>query len=337
MHYGIRCFAGANTAQGFYSCFDSIFTSRKRTFYIKGAPGVGKSGLMKRIAQRQASFGHEISYFHCSSDPDSLDGIIDETLNAAMLDATAPHSYDPLYPGASGTILSLGDSLNETALEGDIKEIASVSKEISDAFQSAAKYLSASLFIRKNAGGETDVLRARKYAEEIASAFENHFFLSRPRRFFLSAHTAKGLIDFSDQFSNVTAIEIETPFGESADLLLRIVLEKACMNGVECTVFLDPIDPEILSALYIPEASMFLTGSSQLHAKHRITGIFENGKDTAEDRELFDLLVQKTHASLEKAKKLHDDLERYYTPRMDFSRLVETEARVLKTLDHMNA
>ena len=103
----MHCFhflAGGNTAQGFYSCFDAILprAQQKRMYYLKGGPGVGKSTLMKRFAKAAEEKGIEAEYFHCSSDPDSLDGIIDETLSCAIIDATAPHAYDPPLPGAAG-------------------------------------------------------------------------------------------------------------------------------------------------------------------------------------------------------------------------------------------
>ena len=52
----LHLFAGGNTSQGFYSCFEDILPKerRKRMFYLKGGPGVGKSTLMRRAAQAAA-------------------------------------------------------------------------------------------------------------------------------------------------------------------------------------------------------------------------------------------------------------------------------------------
>ena len=48
----LHFFAGGNTAQGFFPCFEDILPEdrRKRVFYLKGGPGVGKSTLMRRVA-----------------------------------------------------------------------------------------------------------------------------------------------------------------------------------------------------------------------------------------------------------------------------------------------
>ena len=116
--HSIHFFAGANTAHGFYSCFDHILPARerKRMYFIKGGPGVGKSTLMRRVAQTAEEKGLDVLYYHCSSDPDSLDGICLPARGMGMMDGTAPHVYDPAVPGARDTLLSLGNHLDEAAL-----------------------------------------------------------------------------------------------------------------------------------------------------------------------------------------------------------------------------
>ena len=110
----LHLFAGGNTGIGFYSCFEDILPKgqRKRMFYIKGGPGVGKSTLMRRVAQAAAQAGQPVEYYHCSSDPDSLDGIALPGLGWAMMDGTSPHVYDPVTPGARDTLIPLGDCLD---------------------------------------------------------------------------------------------------------------------------------------------------------------------------------------------------------------------------------
>ena len=124
----IHYFAGGNTAQGFHSCFEDLLPApeRKRMFYLKGGPGVGKSTLMKRFASAAEEKGVRTEYFHCSSDPDSLDGAAFPELGIGIMDATAPHSYDPVVPGARDTLIALGDFLDEEALKPYLHEIAGV-------------------------------------------------------------------------------------------------------------------------------------------------------------------------------------------------------------------
>ncbi len=95
-------FPGGNTSVGFYSYYDYILPQdrAKRIFVIKGGPGVGKSTFMKQIGNELVEKGYDAEFMHCSSDPDSLDGIVIPALEVAFIDGTAPHVVDPKNPGA---------------------------------------------------------------------------------------------------------------------------------------------------------------------------------------------------------------------------------------------
>lgn len=86
-------FPGGNTSKGFYSFYHYIISqdTARRKICIKGGPGTGKSTLMKSIGTFFNDKGYDIEYHHCSSDNNSLDGIVIKQLNIALLDGTAPH------------------------------------------------------------------------------------------------------------------------------------------------------------------------------------------------------------------------------------------------------
>ena len=71
-------FPGGNTSDGFFSYYQSILSKENlnKIYTIKGGPGVGKSTFMRDIARHFEKNGESIEYYHCSSDPDSLDGVL---------------------------------------------------------------------------------------------------------------------------------------------------------------------------------------------------------------------------------------------------------------------
>lgn len=89
-------FAAANTSAGFVSFFDALFDPKqlKKIYILKGGPGVGKSTLMKNAALAAQKNGFHPIFYHCSSDPKSLDGLLIPETGKAVLDGTAPHTVE---------------------------------------------------------------------------------------------------------------------------------------------------------------------------------------------------------------------------------------------------
>ena len=53
---------------------------------------------------------------HCSSDSDSLDGVIFPTLKIGIVDGTEPHVIEPKAPGAIEEYVNLGDAWDSLQL-----------------------------------------------------------------------------------------------------------------------------------------------------------------------------------------------------------------------------
>lgn len=108
--YLVDFFLGANTPQGFVSRFDQLADPAEgwRKFIIKGGPGTGKSGMMKRLAAELSSRTNRLELIHCSSDVGSLDAVIAADLKASIADGTAPHGVGAIAPTPWGVRLRAG-------------------------------------------------------------------------------------------------------------------------------------------------------------------------------------------------------------------------------------
>ncbi len=335
MKKGIECFAGANTSCGFVSGFDGIFTYSKKTFFIKGAPGTGKSSLMKRIMERQKSMGHAVSAFHCSSDPDSLDGVIDETISGAIIDATAPHTYDPPYPGATGAILGMGDFLDERALYENRKEIQKINLEMKKAFHAACQYLKSAGDIECANEEKENVRLAEELSGEILKDIPRKAGYGAQRTFFLDAYAHKGKVSYLHTFDRAEIISVPSQFPSRIDVLLRLIAQKARAMGQDVILFPSPVRPDKISHAYLTDVPLLITsekveGAGKIYDAYPETAPYRPG-----DKALFDALTEKASAAMAQAKRLHDELEEVYIPRMDFSRLIECESRVIRAFDDL--
>ena len=126
-------FVCANTAEGFYSMQNEIFDS-DYVYIIKGGPGTGKSSFMKKAAEKMRLAGYDTELIHCSSDPDSLDGVYSPSLSLTLFDGTPPHMAEPPYPGAAGGLINIGECWNADILEKNVEKI----KELN--LKGAARY-----------------------------------------------------------------------------------------------------------------------------------------------------------------------------------------------------
>ena len=143
MHNEKRYFASANTDRGFVSYFDEVFSKLDYVYIIKGGSGTGKSSFIRKLADRAELEKMGVEYFYCSSDPLSLDGIIIEDMNIAVIDGTHPHTYDPRMPGIKDRIINLGDNWNKGILNSRRDEIITLTNKKRDAFNNVYNYLSA--------------------------------------------------------------------------------------------------------------------------------------------------------------------------------------------------
>lgn len=326
--HSIHYFAGGNTARGFFSCFENILprAQQKRMYYIKGGPGVGKSTLMKRFAQAAGEKGLEVEYFHCSSDPDSLDGVSIPSLGVGMMDATAPHSYDPAIPGARDTLISLGDFLDEKALAPHAGEIAEVQRQISARFARCYRYLAASeqVFCAAPPAAENPV-KLREICAELVKAMPLRGGNGSVRRLFASAFTPKGRLNLTDFGLFERRVMVDVPFGAHAAGLLRHLSAGAQERGLDVIELLDPLIPERIAHVLIPAHGLaFCTGRRMPEDGGTwIDTLFDssapNDREQSFDQNACELLWQRALEQLSAAKSLHDELERFYVKNMDFA------------------
>jgi len=344
MHH-FHFLAGGNTAQGFTSCFDSILPKeqQKRMYYIKGGPGVGKSTLMKRFAKAAEEKGMEVEYFHCSSDPDSLDGVSLPALGVGMMDGTAPHVYDPVIPGARDTLLSLGDFLDEKALIPHAREIDAVQKQISARFARCYRYLAASEQVLRAAPlAVENASKARKLADEWIQKLPLRGGMGTVRRLFASAFTPKGQVTVTDFTPLERRVTIDCPFGAHATGLMQRITEGAVHRGLHVIQLLDPLSPGEIAHVIIPAHGLsFCTGvktkensGEWVEADALFDRTGEPEREQSFDRNACELLWQRATEQLAAAKSLHDELERFYVQNMDFEKwqkvlewIVEREIR----------
>lgn len=133
-----KYFASANGTEGFVNYFPRVFGGCRRLYVVLGGPGTGKSRFLREVASR----GREVEAYYCSSDADSLDGVlIDGWLG--LVDGTAPHIWNPKRVGAFEQIVNLGAFWDARLLSASRGEIEALSARKAACYDEAYAFLAA--------------------------------------------------------------------------------------------------------------------------------------------------------------------------------------------------
>ncbi|WP_294377284.1 ATPase [uncultured Clostridium sp.] len=349
-------FPGGNTTKGFYSFYKYILSQdkAKRIICLKGGPGTGKSSFMKKIGTHFKSLGYALEYHHCSSDNNSLDGIVIKDLNVGVIDSTAPHMIDPITPGAVDEILNLGIALNTEYLEKNKKAILSICSEISENFNRAYKYMESAEGIHKDwTLLNNKAVENIKYIDleeemkdKIFKGYKGNY--GNERHLFSSAFTPDGIVTFNKDLAK----ECEKLYvlqggpGLKKSIILKDIGLEAQKRGYNVEYFHDPFIPERIENIIISEIStgIFTTNEisrvhySDIQCKYNMNEICFNDileKNASEidfDKSYFDILNNKAISCISKSHTLHDELETYYIDAMNFDIVDELYEETLKKL-----
>ena len=340
----IQYFLGANSPSGFYSLYSELIQPEQaRAVYIlKGGPGCGKSTLMRQVGRRMEEAGIPGEFILCSGDPDSLDALVLPQLGVALVDGTAPHVVEPKYPGAVERYVNLGDCYDTRALAPLRDSIRQAMSGYKGCYQRAYRCLGASAEIYEDM---RTALLSDALTEKLAKRARG--ILSRELRRkkgaasgqvkqrFLGAVTHKGpLCLFGTADAQCARVyELADSYGLAHELLLHL-LAGAVAGGYDVVACPDPMAPDRLAHLLVPEQGLaFLSSSSQL--PYPGTPFRRIRLDAAADqtllrrtrprlhfaRKVSRALLEEGVDSLAQAKAIHDDLEAIYNPHVDFDRV----------------
>lgn len=343
-------FPGGNTSNGFTNYFNGIFPDweeTKRLYILKGGPGVGKNTFMKRLGSFAEEKGYELEFFHCASDSNSLDAVRIPKLNITMLDGTAPHIVDPVYPGAVDEILNLGVYLDANALESKRMDIIRYNTQNSFSYQRTFSYLKAAGALEHftynvykksiNFGKLQSHVRELILPNQKSSADGVCHF----RTLFYSAITPLGEIDFSPNSpSGETVIYLEGAKGIAA-CYLKLALQYAADDGYHGEIFYSALLPDEPEHLNIAELNLCITTTKPvgIHVKTISLSDFADVSFIETQKSFLDfqeaqkaVLIDNAVTSLKVSKEIHDEIELIYSKCIDFSKVTAYCDEALDTI-----
>lgn len=319
-------FASANTGLQFYNLFSNINDDSKKgmLYIIKGGPGTGKSTLMKKLGEYFYNKGEEIEYFHCSSDPSSLDGVRLKNHNIAIVDGTAPHVTEATLPSIKEKIINVGENICESVGEHENKIRECIAKKAIhykiaySLIEAAAKLYECNWEIYKSLSLHDEVVKkaASVFQTLNATKVEGE---GKIRKLFLTAIAGDGEVNYekNNNYKNIIEIEHNDFVATKA---LEIVNTSLIQNGFNTTCFCNVLVPSNLESIYIDQLDIFIkTSKIQLPTENK--EFDELVKANIKQIEILKKMVAKV---LSLAKKQHLQIEKFYIAAMDFEAIDQT-------------
>lgn len=332
-------FAGNNTSEGFFSYFNHLLKPEdaEHIYILKGGPGVGKNRFMKRFAENMVEKGYSAEYIHCSSDNISLDGILIPELKILFVDGTAPHTIDPVIPGAVDEIINLGAFLNDQLLKKHKPAIIQINKAKSNIYKSAYRYLHAAGIIYDEVCSICDsyvnVDKFNEMCEKSVAKLFNGSYGKRTgnvRKLFTESFTANGYISHTELFfeENEVWAVVGKDTNYSSEFLDKI-LNEAIKRSFDVEGYYRPLSPKKLQHIYLPEKKLIIVTAEQnisekydevfdIHSIMDSESIKTRISEIEKNLHLYDMLIKSALEKLSETKKMHDLLEAFYVNCMDF-------------------
>ena len=337
-------FLGSSGKNGFFSCFNQLTPKidGQYTYIIKGGPGTGKSSMMRKIADEMEKRDIACEKIFCSSDPESLDGVIFPSLRVSICDGTSPHTLDPVYPGASGEIVNLGECWNKDMLFENRKKIIELTDKNKECHRRSRRFIESAFSVFgdgiKICRDSLDEERLMRYATRLANRHfkkpDGRIGLQKVR--LLDAITPKGYIFLSDTAKSLcdTVIIFEDDFSVASELIIERIRSYALASGYSVIASPSLYNEKNYRHIIIKELSVgFFTAdklcslnieptktvslrrfySSGSFASHKARLLFS--KKAAKE------LLYEAVCALKLAKDIHDELEDCYIGAMDYDKI----------------
>lgn len=337
MSHQVQYFLGANSSEGFCSFYDTLFRDPRvsRVWIIKGGAGNGKSTFMRAMGQTAAEQGAETESILCSSDPDSLDGVVIPAIGLAIVDGTAPHVVEPVICGLGSRYIDFSGCYRK-GMEAAREEIDKARTANQACYPKAYACLRAAAVLQRQmeqvALNSTDLEKIDSLADGIlATELPDRGKQGNSVRWFISGITPKG---FQYRLESINALckklyAFSDSFGLSHRLLARLYTE-AMRRGYFCITGHSPLMPTRIEQLLIPELEVGFLRTAQSMTYHGPTYCQVELDALAEldegDKSHMPFLmctgkalVQEAIVHLQQAKAHHDALELACRPYVDFS------------------
>lgn len=332
-------YVDANTAKGLYSFRESNLPGLDKLYVISGAPGTGKSTLIRKIRDFSASRGYNTEVIHSAAENGSLSGVVIPRLKTGFMDNAA--DFKP--PSEINTIyIDLDSGVNPEAVEKEKVSYWEAQKRL--AYRMAYKAFAQALEVHdeweKIYIDNMDITKSNDTAEGLAyEILGDGYLCKRPveRHRFLGTATHAGPVNFIESLTqdSETRYFIKGRPGTGKSTMLKKIALSARQRGYDIEVYHCGFDPDSLDMLIIRELGLSVFDSTPPHeyfprrGGDKIIDVYNAaispGTDEKYAGELKDISgrykakIDEGTACLAEAKKANDEMKKAFAEAVNFN------------------
>ncbi|MDQ2085918.1 ATPase [Herbivorax sp. ANBcel31] len=260
---------------------------------------------------------------------------------------------DPKNPGAVDEIIHLGDFWDEDGIRKNKDKIIKCNREVGESFKRAYRYIKAAYLIYEDniemIKQSVNIPKINQESYQIINSIFKDIEISdkmgKDRKLFASAIAPKGLVNYLSTILDTDEIYcVSGKHGTGTEVFLEKIKNAALERGFDVESFYCALNPSKLEHLIIRELDISFTTSNEYHSANikfseyidfdkYIEQFSLNELVLEENKQNFDFLLGLGIKNIAKAKSIHDDMEAYYIPNMDFEAvqlcLESTMAKIL--------
>ena len=353
-------FVCANSSEGFVNFFPRVVCDMEKVYIIKGGPGTGKSTMMKKIGEYFENKSYDVEYIRCSSDPDSLDGVVIKDLKFLIADGTAPHVIEPTAPGAIEDYVCLSGAMDSKVLKEYKNVILAVKEETKKCYEKMYESLKEGkkvhdsiekIYIEKTDFHELEHLMDI-LSEEIFRNCEYRENGNINHRFF-GALTSDGSVNYIEELTDSlkTRYLIKGRAGTGKSTFLKSLIKEGEKYGTDTEVYHCSFDPQSVDMVIFPQLQIGIFDSTAPHEifpsrdSDIILDFYETAVEIGTDERNQDIIrelnekynehIRIARECLKKAQELHKGLEKIYIGAMDFNEIDRITQGIICDIENM--
>ncbi len=340
-------FTSSHTNQGFYTFIPTLLGGIKKVYVLKGAPGAGKSTLIRSLGQELCQRGYEVDFWLSAEDAMNPEGLYISQLKSAVVNGNLSVAIEPKYPGLSGSIVNLSEYLDEVAIKEHGPKIIELVEELEKRSLQAGIILQEASTLREGIGSESCGRIDKKKLNNLIERLEEEILQTTPgtRHYFATSFTSEGMINYLEEISSGCKVRYLLKGGAGAGKVINEMAIRAKGRGHSLEYYHCGISPDQLIMLIISNLQVAIIDAADLELLLRPGDrVIDLGQCRDEGNELkggleysagqrqYEGLLLQAQAELEAAQKARRNLKRLYSGAMDFELWEEKRKELFQAL-----